>query len=219
MNKTIKKLSIYLVLFLLGSFLVLTVLVHSFPVNPHDQEFSEELQEWNHTFLDRIMVGISYPGYFPRSVIMIAATALILFLKRYRREAFFVLLTSVSGLISGGTKLLIRRPRPTEDLVTIVEQADGLSFPSGHVTLYVIFFGFVALLSLRLKRFPRKLRFFILALSLFMILSIPLSRTYLGAHWFTDVLGGFIIGTTFLIILIILYLGKEKKPMVAANEE
>jgi len=209
-NKTIKKLSFYLVLFLLGSFLILTVLVHSFPVNPQDQEFSEEVQEWNHTFLDQIMAWISYPGYFPRSVIMIAVTALILFLKRYRREAFFVLLTSVSGLISGGIKLLIRRPRPTEDLVTIVEKADGMSFPSGHVTLYVIFFGFIALLALRLKRFSRKLRFLVLGLSMFMILSIPLSRTYLGAHWFTDVLGGFLIGTTFLIILIILYLGRGK---------
>lgn len=219
MNKTVKKLSLYLIVFLLGSFLILTVLIYSFPVNPHDQEFSEEVQEWSHSILDWLMVAISYPGYFPRSVIMIALTAVVLFLKRYPREAFFILFTSVSGLISGGTKLLIRRPRPTEDLVTIVEQADGMSFPSGHVTLYVIFFGFVALLTLRLKRFPRKLRYFVLALCLFMILSVPLSRTYLGAHWFSDVLGGFLIGTTFLVILILVYLGKEKKPTDSFMEE
>jgi undecaprenyl-diphosphatase len=188
------------------SFLVLTLLVYLFPMNSHDREVSEEVQELSHAFLDRIMVLISYPGYFPRSVIMIGITALVLFIKRYTREAFFVLLTSLSGVISTGIKVLVNRPRPSADLVTIVEQAEGMSFPSGHVTMYVMFFGFVALLSLVLKRFPRKLRLGVLAICLFMILAVPLSRMYLGAHWFSDVLGGFLIGTTFLVILIMFYL-------------
>jgi membrane-associated phospholipid phosphatase len=185
---------------------MLTLLVYLFPVNPHDQEVSEEVQELSHAFLDRIMVLISYPGYFPRSVIMIGITALVLFMKRYTREAIFVLLTTLSGVISTGIKLLINRPRPSADLVAIVEQAEGMSFPSGHVTMYVMFFGFVALLTLVLKGFSRRLRLVVLAFCFFMILAVPLSRLYLGAHWFSDVLGGFLIGTTFLVILIIFYL-------------
>lgn len=210
-NSTIRKLALYLVIILLAAFLILSALVFTYPINPADQEFSEEVQEFNHDLLDRMMVLISYPGYFPRSVILIVVTAVILLLKRYPREAFFMLLTSISGVLSTGTKLLINRPRPTADLVNIVEQAEGMSFPSGHVTFYVIFFGFLSLLCLRLKRFPKKLRFFLLAFSLFMILSVPLSRTYLGAHWFTDVLGGFLIGSTFLVILIITYLSYTTK--------
>ncbi len=211
MNGRIRKISIYLVFILLGSFVLLTVLVYLFPVNPHDVEVSEEVQELSHSFLDRMMTLISYPGYFPRSVIMIAGTAFVLLVKRYYREALFVSLTSVSGVFSTGIKLLIKRPRPSADLVNIVEQAEGMSFPSGHVTLYVIFFGFVAFLMVVLKRFSRSLRVSVLFVSLFMILSVPLSRLYLGAHWFSDVLGGFLIGTFFLVILIMLYLEPVRK--------
>ncbi|HEY0895679.1 MAG TPA: phosphatase PAP2 family protein [Sphingobacteriaceae bacterium] len=209
-NNRIRKISVYLIFILLGSFLLLTALVYVFPVNPHDVAVSEEVQELSHSFLDRMMTLISYPGYFPRSVIMIAGTALILLVGRNYREALFVSLTSVSGVISTGIKLLISRPRPTADLVSIVEQAEGMSFPSGHVTLYVMFFGFVSFLMV-VKRFHKVVRATVLFLSLFMIFSVPLSRLYLGAHWFSDVLGGFLIGMIFLIILIMLYLGPERK--------
>ncbi|HKQ99496.1 MAG TPA: phosphatase PAP2 family protein, partial [Pyrinomonadaceae bacterium] len=70
------------------------------------------------------------------------AMALIFLLFRRRSEAVaLVLSTAGSGLINSMLKLLISRPRPSPDLVPIYRDMVTQSFPSGHVTFYVCFFG------------------------------------------------------------------------------
>jgi undecaprenyl-diphosphatase len=111
-------------------------------------------------------------------------------------------------LVSSALKILINRPRPTEDVVRILEKAKRQSFPSGHVLFYVLFFGFLALLMYHLKNIPKYIRLIIGIIAVFLIFTVPLSRVYLGAHWFTDVLGGFLLGILSLLILSYLYLRK-----------
>lgn len=194
-------------------FLLLTLLVHLFPLSVVDREFSEEVQEHRNPVLDSIMRIISFFGIMPFSLIMVLSVAAIFLFLQRRREALFIMLTLSSGIVSSVVKILVNRPRPGNDLVRIVEKANHQSFPSGHTLFYVVFFGFLTLLMYHLKdRIPRWIRKSVSFCALFLIFTIPVSRIYLGAHWFTDVLGGFLLGLMCLFALSYFYLEQHKRP-------
>lgn len=193
---------------LLVGFIALTILILVFPNSIVDREFSEEVQEHQNPILDSVMRGISFFGYMPFSLIMVIVVAIVFFISKFRREAGFIILTLSSGLISSVLKIAVNRPRPTEDLVRIVEKAKQQSFPSGHVLFYVVFFGFLVLLMNHLKTLPFWLRWLVSGFSLILIFTVPFSRIYLGAHWFTDVLGGFLVGLICLAIISYAFLNK-----------
>jgi undecaprenyl-diphosphatase len=144
---------------------------------------------------------ISWPGYIPESVIMVLVTSGVFLGFKLKREALFILLTLFSGVISHSLKIIIDRPRPADDVVRIIEKARHQSFPSGHVLFYVIFFGFIIILMDHLKAVPNGIRIAVISICAFLIFTIPFSRIYLGAHWFTDVLGGFMVGLLGLFAL------------------
>lgn len=189
-------------------FLVLTTLVLLFPNSWLDREFSEEVQEHQYVWLDTLMRVISMPGNLPYSIIMVLAVSAVFLRYQRKRESLFLIFTFVSGIISHVLKIIIDRPRPTDGVVRIIEIAKHQSFPSGHVLFYVVFFGFVIVLMRHLKFIRRQARITIASISMFFIFSIPFSRIYLGAHWFTDVLGGFLLGILVLSALSYLYLRK-----------
>ncbi len=210
-----KRVLFYVLTFLFLVFLFLTALVYVFPHSMSiDMEVSEEIQEYQHPYLDAFMKSVSAVGVFPYSVVMVLITALLFFVLRFRKEAIYISATLLSGVVSSALKIIINRPRPTEDLVRIIGETKRQSFPSGHVLFYVLFFGFMLMLMYYLKSLPKTFRLIVAAISLFFILTIPFSRVYLGAHWFTDVLGGFLFGLLCLLILGFFYLEKPDKPSV-----
>lgn len=189
------------------AFVLLTILV-MYTTLPFDREFSIEIQEHQNPFLDILMRAVSWPGYRPQSIILPLTVSLIFFLYRKKREALFVGLTLLSGVLSRFLKILIDRPRPSDDLVRVVDKAQYQSFPSGHVFLYVVFFGFLIVVMNRLKEINITVRITVSLISAFCIIAVPFSRIYLGAHWFTDVLGSILIGTLGLFALSYYYLRK-----------
>ena len=219
MNKRRQRILVLVLLIISVGFVALTILVMLYPTSFIDVEFSEEVQKHQNKFLDSAMYLISVPGYMPESPIMIVFTSLVLFLFRYKKAAVFVLFTMVAGLVSTIVKALVNRPRPSDDVVRIVLKTSQQSFPSGHVLFYVVFFGFLVVLMYQLEDIPKFLRWFVIACSLFMIFVIPLSRIYLGAHWFTDVTGGFLLGLLCLYLLSWLYLRKPAKRDEAPTAE
>ncbi|HEY0056771.1 MAG TPA: phosphatase PAP2 family protein [Pedobacter sp.] len=203
-----KRILFYVLGVLLAGFILLTTLVFLFPNSGIDQNFSAEIQEHQMPALNVLMRVISYVGVFPYSMVMVLITAFVFLIFNYKKEALFICFTLISGLVSSVLKILVNRPRPTEDVVRIIEKAKNQSFPSGHVLFYVLFFGFLAVLMFNLKSIAKPLRFIIGGISLFMVFTVPFSRVYLGAHWFTDVLGGFLLGMLCLLILSYMYLRK-----------
>ncbi|WP_183568518.1 phosphatase PAP2 family protein [Mucilaginibacter sp. SP1R1] len=189
-------------------FLLLTAFVFFFPSSLIDREFSEEVQEHHNLILDTIMKAISWFGYLPNAPITVTSIALIFFYFKYKKEALFLLSTLLSGVVSSIIKLLINRPRPSEPLVRIIVRTQQQSFPSGHVLFYVLFFGFLTFLMYEIKTIPKFIKVTVSVISLLFIFTIPYSRVYLGAHWFTDVAAGFLLGLICLYVLSVLYLKK-----------
>ena len=192
------------------AFIVLSCFIYFFPLSSIDLDISREIQEHHNVTLDRLMAMISIFGTMPYSAITVGLAALLFFIFKLRKEALFILLTALSGLVSSLIKLLINRPRPAKDLVRIIEITREQSFPSGHTLFYTVFFGFLIIIMGNLKSVNHYFRKAIICLSSAMILLIPFSRIYLGAHWFTDVLGGALLGVLCLSVLGYFYLPKTE---------
>ena len=123
----------------------------------------------------------------------------------YRAMAFLALVAVGGLLLSFGLKHVIARPRP--DLISHGAQVYSLSFPSAHAMMSAAIYyavGILARASVALKR--RRINA-VLFLGLVIVL-IGLSRIYLGVHWPTDVLAGWILGVLWvqLSLLIVRYL-------------
>jgi membrane-associated phospholipid phosphatase len=201
---------IWLLMILCSGFIFLTFIAALFPPSAIDLDISTAVQSTQSPGLDSTMKFISWFGAFPVPMFIGLLVAITFFLFKLRREAIFVLLTFTSGAISTIIKIIVDRPRPTVNLVRIVEVARQQSFPSGHTLFYTIFFGFLLVLMWNLKQISRIVRVTVTIISVFLILTIPFSRIYLGAHWFTDVLGGFILGLICLYIISVFYLKKAR---------
>ena len=121
---------------------------------------------------------------------------LSLLLKKFRIQIISNTLLAVG--ISQLLKRVIRRPRPID--IALIEET-GYSFPSGHSMVAFAFYGLIIYLIYKSKLNIKLKILFIVLLSL-LILGIGLSRIYLGVHYVTDVLGGYILGLLSLIIFI-----------------
>jgi membrane-associated phospholipid phosphatase len=104
-------------------------------------------------------------------------------------------------LVNEALKLAISRPRPSADLVHILAPEQGNGFPSGHAFFAILILGLTAyFISINLKNRSQS----VLARAGFvaLILLVGTSRVYLGVHWPSDVIGGYLIGGVFLTALI-----------------
>ena len=213
-----KKIALHVVLALVIGFALLTLLVYLLPNSLVDIKFSEEVQEHQNPLLDTLMQAVSWFGNGIIPVLIVVAAAVLFLIFARRLEALYLLATLLSGVVIYGLKFAVNRPRPAADLVRIIRQAQFQSFPSGHVAFYVTFFGFLAFLMYRQRRLTPVVRWPVGLLSVGLIFTVPFSRVYLGVHWFTDVLAGFIIGLLCLIGVIYFYL-KKAPPARPAPEE
>ena len=95
-------------------------------------------------------------------------------------------------------KRLLQRPRPTE--FRIIEET-GYSFPSGHSMVSMAFYGYLIYLIYRFVK-NKYLKWISIVLLSLLICLIGISRIYLGVHYTSDVLGGFLISISYLVIYI-----------------
>jgi undecaprenyl-diphosphatase len=132
------------------------------------------------------------------------AAVLALWFWRKREYIIFFATTVIGGQLTGMIiKRIVERPRPAGGLYP----ADSFSFPSGHALIAVAFYG--AVLYYIWKNVADKFwRNALLFLGGIIILLIGFSRLYLGVHYLTDVIGGFIFGGAWLLLGI--YLQKKK---------
>ncbi|MFC4210727.1 phosphatase PAP2 family protein [Pedobacter lithocola] len=208
MTKNYRLLSIILFI-LLASFITLSIFIAKHPILALDVDVSLFVQKFHSEWLDKLMLGVSFFGELTWSLISVVMVATIFYLNKFKREAYFITLILLSGLIILGIKNLINRPRPTAFYVRLVEVNRFQSYPSGHVLSYVLFFGFLIILMRNLKTVSPVWRRVITCTSFFLLIMIAPSRIYLGAHWFTDTVGGFLLGIICLFPLCYFYFKKS----------
>jgi undecaprenyl-diphosphatase len=203
--------AIYLIEFVL--FTLLAWFVHVHPVLPVDVAITQEFQENKAPWLQTIMVAVSYLGNAPYVfAALILVTAAAFWAVRLRLEALFIVaLPAVSSVLNVAIKLLVARPRPTAKLVEIFQHASGHSFPSGHVMSYVAFWGLLFSLGIILFKRDRWWHYVLLIVSALFVILVGPSRIYLGDHWASDVLGGYLFGSLLLGIGLWIYLKLKER--------
>jgi undecaprenyl-diphosphatase len=172
-----------------------------------DLAITREFQASQWPGIEKLMRSVSLAGDdVIWSSILVGSAFLILLAVRARREAMILLLAVATGqVVKIAVKNIIGRPRPNADLVNVLISAKEIkSFPSGHTVHYVVFFGFLLFLAFSLLR-SRGLRWPIVALLGALIVLVGPARVYLGAHWTSDVLGGYMLGGALLLANISLY--------------
>ena len=124
------------------------------------------------------------------------------------RHAAFLFGTFVMFLLFFLPNFIVARPRPSSPLIHVFVLEPIPTFPSGHVVYAVVYYGFLLYLSLTKPISQWRYRWVLIPFQLYavlMILLIGFSRVYEGTHWLTDVLGGYLFGALFLVLLIVLY--------------
>ncbi len=134
--------------------------------------------------------------------------ALLFGLSGRKRMMLFLLGSIVAGqAMYGAFKLLVHRARPDEVFAWVPR--GGYSFPSGHTTSSILFYGLLAFFLWRMakKGIARKLVVLVFGIGIFLI---GFSRVYLGVHWPSDVLAGWALGGSLLVVFISFFLERER---------
>jgi len=192
-------------LWLLSGAVMLSWIAQRTQFFPGDMAITKILQKRKNPLVRKFMLGISEIGFPKLSIPLSISFAAIFWALRFRLEAFFILLTSSSHLLNALVKRLIKRPRPTNELVTVARVINEPSFPSGHVMHYINLFGLLSYLLATNWRSGR-LRNILIAICIALIAFVGPSRVYLGAHWPSDVMAGYLYGGLWFGGIMALYL-------------
>ena len=136
---------------------------------------------------------------FGGAIFLIIATIILFILIKNKKIGFSIILNlAVVTILNQLLKNILQRPRPTE--FRIVEET-GFSFPSGHSMVSMAFYGYLIYLIYRYVK-NKYLKWILIVLLSILICTIGISRIYLGVHYTSDVLGGFLISISYLVIYI-----------------
>ena len=136
---------------------------------------------------------------FGGAIFLITLTIVLLVLIKNKKIGIsifsnLVIVTILNQLL----KSILQRPRPTE--YRIVEET-GYSFPSGHSMVSMAFYGYLIYLIYKYVK-NKYIKWISIVLLSILVCSIGISRIYLGVHYTSDVLGGFLISMSYLVIYI-----------------
>lgn len=186
-----------LIVALLGGHLAVVAAIHvAGGVTPLDAGVHAWFVEHRSALLDPVMIGVSAIGGTAGMAVLAVLTAAILVSRGRRAQAVIVLIAFAGGEALGEVaKLFYQRARPPQaDWLVVVT---SYSLPSGHSLLATATVGIVA--AVVVQRCPsRSAQAGVVALAIGVVLLIGTSRLYLGVHWATDVLSGFLLGGAWL---------------------
>ena len=136
---------------------------------------------------------------FGGAIFVISLTTILFFVIKDKKIGISIITNlGIVTILNQIIKFIMQRPRPTE--FRIIEET-GYSFPSGHSMVSLAFYGY--LIYLIYKHVKNKyIKWISISLLSILICLIGISRIYLGVHYTSDVLGGFLISISYLVIYI-----------------
>ena len=171
--------------------------VHEQEANALDAVATPILHGLSNPTLDAIMRTFTDLGSTMVVAPLFVVALVLLILRRHRREALFLAVSMVGSLVlDQSLKLIFHRPRPQ---LAWAQVQPEYSFPSGHAMNSLVFYVAVALIVWVL--WGRRAGRVSAVLAVVLALLIGTSRIYLGYHYFTDVVGGFLAGAAWLLIV------------------
>jgi membrane-associated phospholipid phosphatase len=180
-------------------FAALAVGAYFYPVFPGDQGATTLVQSFRPDWLVQAMTAVSFLGDDFVAFVLVVAAGVVVFVLKQRVGALLLLLTSWSDVFGTVLRSSINRPRPGVGVEVLYASA-GASFPSGHASHFVAFYGFVAFLGfVYLKR--AVYRYAVVGVAGIVIIAVGYSRVFLGDHWVSDVIGGYLLGAIILMAL------------------
>lgn len=173
----------------------LSVLAAREPTLPGDVASTRRIQGWpvpdpladvvRAVTMTEVVVGIG------------VAVSVALWMAGARREGMALLVATVLlPLLQTGVKELVDRPRPSPDLVELRARFSSPSFPAGHVMSPTLVYGYLAWLAAKARRLWA--RWLVVTPCAAVLALTGLVNVYLGVHWPSDVVGGYLWGLVLL---------------------
>lgn len=167
-----------------------------------DNNVTDAVRSVNSDAMTVVMKGFTELGSEFLVILLIVAFAAILALIGYRRELIFYLgVIGSSALLNLLLKVVFQRARP--DINRIVE-ATGFSFPSGHSMSAFTLYGITIYFLWKHLKYGW-MRTTVVLTGTVLIAMIGISRVYLGVHYPSDVIGGYLVSAAWLIMSVALY--------------
>jgi membrane-associated phospholipid phosphatase len=167
-----------------------------------DLRITNFVQRINLPGFEKLMILLTALGNGWTPYLLVICTSILLRLKKHKSAALICLVgVSASSAVNQLMKIIVNRPRPSSELIHVFFDVRHKSFPSGHTIFFVAFFGFLLFLTYVYRKRPLY-RWGMFLLFGGMIALIGLSRIYLGAHWSSDVIGGYLTGSLWLSVMI-----------------
>ena len=188
---------------LLAGFAAVTVtafaLAWAFPTWPGDEVLLAALQGWQSPPLTAAFKALTYLGWYPVAAAPTFFTVVALLTQRRKVDALLLAVVVSSAMLTHPLKALVGRPRP--DFAIIEPIPYNMGFPSGHAAFAIILGGMIGYLVCQNVENLR-LRWGMCATLGLIVLGVGFSRVYLGVHWPSDVLGGYLYGGLVLLVAI-----------------
>jgi undecaprenyl-diphosphatase len=178
---------------LLAAYLILALAAAQQQFLPLDRSVRAWVQPMRSAWLDMSMEAVSFLGE-PAGLIPLILIASAILWRASRHWALLLpVLMAGTGVLQLAGKWAADRPRPN---------AAPWGFPSGHVLSLAVFFGILAFLLVTLSGRHRRWRVSACLACGAAVGLVAASRIYLDMHWLSDVIGGFALGTAYLLIAI-----------------
>lgn len=165
-----------------------------------DEAVAEMVYSWRTPELTEFMKTVTNlgAGYI---LIILAIITLVLILEKHKKESVLFGLTFGMGVVANYLlKFFFQRPRPVLDPLI---EATNYSFPSGHAMNSTIFYGLLAFYIFHFTR--KKLASLVMGIVCgLIIILIGFSRVYLGVHYPSDVIAGFVVGGWWLVTTLLM---------------
>jgi undecaprenyl-diphosphatase len=196
-------LALIIVVIGINVFIELTNTLTSDTVANYDRRITEFVISYRTPELNKILQFITNLGDLYGYIVITTICSIFFYFKfknwHYVVQLVFVII--ISGLSNLALKEVINRARPTAEHLVSVQT---LSYPSGHAMSATAFYGFLIYLCYFLK-INKFLKISLIFVCSFLIVGIGISRIYLGVHFPSDIAGGMIAGTIWVMFCILIF--------------